>query len=101
MAKPLPLPVWDRRAGKLVMEFMDGHRLTYESEPSRSIGQWIKSQAVRLALCRVRKHALERARDRAIYSQVSHRHERVRADPISLVRRIFRPTIPAWGPQAP
>lgn len=44
MAKPLPLPVWDRRAGKLVMEFMDDSPLTYESEPSRSIGQWIKSQ---------------------------------------------------------
>jgi phosphatidylserine decarboxylase len=44
MAKPLPLPVWDRRAGKLVMEFMDDHPLTYESEPSRSIRQWMKSQ---------------------------------------------------------
>jgi phosphatidylserine decarboxylase len=44
MAKPLPLPVWDRQAGKLVMEFMDDHNLTYESEPSRSIRQWIKSQ---------------------------------------------------------
>jgi phosphatidylserine decarboxylase len=44
MAKPLPLPVWDRRAGKLVMEFMDDHKLTYESEPNRSIRQWIKSQ---------------------------------------------------------
>ena len=43
MAKPLPLPVWDRRAAKLVNEFMDDHKLTYESEPSRSIGQWIKS----------------------------------------------------------
>jgi phosphatidylserine decarboxylase len=44
MAKPLPLPIWDRRAGKLVMEFMDDHKLTYESEPSRSIKQWMKSQ---------------------------------------------------------
>jgi phosphatidylserine decarboxylase len=44
MAKPLPLPVWDRRAGKLINEFMDDHKLTYESEPSNSIGQWIKSQ---------------------------------------------------------
>ena len=44
MAKPLPLPVWDRRAGKLVKEFMDDHKLTYESERSRSIRQWIKSQ---------------------------------------------------------
>jgi hypothetical protein len=44
MAKPLPLPVWDRGAGKLVNEFMDDHKLTYESGPSRSTGQWIKSQ---------------------------------------------------------
>jgi phosphatidylserine decarboxylase len=44
MAKSLPLPIWDRRAGKFVMELMDDHRLTYESEPSRSIKQWMKSQ---------------------------------------------------------
>ena len=44
MAKPLPLPVWDRRAGKLVKEWMDDHQATYESEPRRSITQWVKSQ---------------------------------------------------------
>src|SRR5436190_22906322 len=44
MAKPLPLPVWDLRSGKLVHEWMDDHQLTYESEPRRSIAQWIKSQ---------------------------------------------------------
>ena len=44
MAKPLPLPVWDRRGGKLVREWMDDHTPTYESEPQRSITQWIKSQ---------------------------------------------------------
>jgi phosphatidylserine decarboxylase len=44
MAKPLPLPVWDRQGGKLISEWMDNHQATYESEPRRSITQWIKSQ---------------------------------------------------------
>src|SRR5207244_13593649 len=44
MAKPLPLPVWDRQTGKLVTEWMDDHQTTYESEPQRSTRQWIKSQ---------------------------------------------------------
>jgi phosphatidylserine decarboxylase len=44
MAKPLPLPVWDRQAGTLVTEWMDDHQTTYESQPQRSIRQWIKSQ---------------------------------------------------------
>jgi phosphatidylserine decarboxylase len=43
MAKPLPLPVRDRRTGKLVQEWMDDHQATYESEPRRSISQWLKS----------------------------------------------------------
>jgi phosphatidylserine decarboxylase len=44
MAKPLPLPVWDRQAGRLFREWMDDHKPTYESQPRRSITQWIKSQ---------------------------------------------------------
>jgi hypothetical protein len=44
MAKPLPLPVWDRQRGKLVEEWMDDHQPHYESEPQRSLTQWIKSQ---------------------------------------------------------
>jgi phosphatidylserine decarboxylase len=44
MAKPLPLPVWDRQRGKLVSEWMDDHTPTYETEPQRSVTQWIKSQ---------------------------------------------------------
>jgi phosphatidylserine decarboxylase len=44
MAKPLPLPVWDRQSGKLFSEWMDDHTPTYESEPRRSVTQWIKSQ---------------------------------------------------------
>jgi phosphatidylserine decarboxylase len=44
MAKPLPLPVWDRRAAKLFDEWMDDHQPTYESRPHLSITQWVKSQ---------------------------------------------------------
>jgi phosphatidylserine decarboxylase len=44
MAKPLPLPVWDRQGGKLVSEWMGDHTPTYESEPQRSMTQWLKSQ---------------------------------------------------------
>jgi phosphatidylserine decarboxylase len=44
MAKPLPLPVWDRQAGRPFSEWMDDHKPTYESQPRRSITQWIKSQ---------------------------------------------------------
>ncbi len=43
MAKPLPLPVWDRRAQKLVNEFMDDHPSTYESRPRRSLTQILES----------------------------------------------------------
>ena len=32
MAKPLPLPVWDRQRGKLLEEWMDDHQPHYESE---------------------------------------------------------------------
>jgi len=44
MAKPLPLPVWDRRAGKLIEEYMDDHPSTYESRPRRSLNQWLESE---------------------------------------------------------
>jgi phosphatidylserine decarboxylase len=43
MSKPLPLPVWDRRRGKLFQEFMDDRPTTYESEPGRSFQQWLES----------------------------------------------------------
>jgi phosphatidylserine decarboxylase len=44
MAKPLPLAVWDRQAGKLIEEFMDDHPSTYESRPRRSLNQWLESE---------------------------------------------------------
>jgi hypothetical protein len=39
-SRPLPLPLWDRKAGKLVDEFMDDTASTYESQPQRSLNQW-------------------------------------------------------------
>src|SRR3954463_5767295 len=44
MAKPLPLPVWDRERGELLEEWMDDHQPHYESEPQRSVTQWVKAQ---------------------------------------------------------
>ena len=46
MAKPLPLPVWDRQRGTLLEEWMDDHQPHYESEPQRSFTQWVKSQPI-------------------------------------------------------
>jgi phosphatidylserine decarboxylase len=46
MAKPLPLPVWDRRAEKLFQEYSDDLNATYESRPHRSIHQWLESHPV-------------------------------------------------------
>jgi phosphatidylserine decarboxylase len=43
MAKPLPLPVWDRRAGKLIEDWMDDGQPHYESDPQRSLTQLVKS----------------------------------------------------------
>jgi hypothetical protein len=42
-ARPLPLPLWDRKAGKLVDEFIDDAANTYESEPRRSLNPWLES----------------------------------------------------------
>lgn len=43
MSKPLPLPVWDRKAGKLFHDFMDDSTSTYESRPHRSLTNWLES----------------------------------------------------------
>jgi phosphatidylserine decarboxylase len=44
--QPLPLPVWDRRAGVLTKEFMDDHPATYDSTPRRSLTQWLESKPI-------------------------------------------------------
>jgi phosphatidylserine decarboxylase len=43
MARPQPLPVWDRQRGKLLNEFMDDHPATYETRPRRSLTQILQS----------------------------------------------------------
>ena len=42
-SKPLPLSVFDRKAGRLIEEFMDDAPSTYESAPRRSLNQWLES----------------------------------------------------------
>jgi phosphatidylserine decarboxylase len=43
MSAPIPLPVWDRRAGILIHEFLDDSPQTFESHPRRSLRQWLES----------------------------------------------------------
>ena len=43
-ARPEPLPVWDRRGGKKLEEFMDDAPQTYETRPRRSLRQWLEAQ---------------------------------------------------------
>jgi phosphatidylserine decarboxylase len=44
MAKPQPLPVWDRQKRKLLQEFLDDHPSTYETRPRRSPTAWLEAQ---------------------------------------------------------
>jgi phosphatidylserine decarboxylase len=43
LGKALPLPVFDRRTGRVIQEFMDDSSATYESHPHRSLMQWLGS----------------------------------------------------------
>jgi phosphatidylserine decarboxylase len=43
-ARARPVPVWDRREGKLFEEFMDDAPQTYETRPRRSLRQWLEAQ---------------------------------------------------------
>src|SRR4051812_29588850 len=43
LGKPLPLPVFDRRTGRVIQEFMDDSSATYESRPHRALMQWLGS----------------------------------------------------------
>jgi phosphatidylserine decarboxylase len=42
----MPLPVWDRRAGKMFQEYMDDAPQTYETRPYRSLRQWLEAQPI-------------------------------------------------------
>lgn len=44
MAKPEPLPIWDREAQRLVEEFSSDLASTYETRPKRSVINWLESQ---------------------------------------------------------
>jgi hypothetical protein len=44
MAKPQPLPIWDRENRKLLQEYLDDHPSTYETKPQRSMTAWLESQ---------------------------------------------------------
>ena len=46
MSKPIPLHVWDRRADKLVTEWMADSPQTYESHPRRSLRVWLESHPI-------------------------------------------------------
>src|SRR5690349_20397104 len=43
LSEPMPLPVRDRRSGRVFEEFMDDSPSTYESRPHRSVTQWLQS----------------------------------------------------------
>src|SRR5439155_7870631 len=80
---------------------MDGRSLNNVRERAASLHQAVDqiAAALRLARARLPEHASQHARNRAICSQVQHRHERVRAGQVSLVRRILRPTLPGGRSQ--
>jgi hypothetical protein len=44
MARPEPLPVWDRKSQALLQEYLDDHPSTYETRPQRSLTAWLESQ---------------------------------------------------------
>jgi phosphatidylserine decarboxylase len=72
MSKPLPLPVWDRNAGRLIEEFLDDHPTTYESEPQRSPTQWLESQPAYDWLIAALQHAPWTRRKIAPFVQKHH-----------------------------
>jgi phosphatidylserine decarboxylase len=43
MSNPQPLPVWDRKNGRLIQEFMTDSAATYESRPHRSLTNLLQS----------------------------------------------------------
>src|SRR4051812_12357323 len=44
MARPSPLPVWDRQQKRLFEEFSDDLKSTYETRPRRSPTAWLEAQ---------------------------------------------------------
>ena len=84
MAKPVPLPVWDRQGGKLVTEWMGDHQATYESEPQRSVRQWVKSHPLFDWLYAAYENTRWSARE--IEPFIRKYYERVRTYRVPLIR---------------
>ena len=72
MAKPMPLSVYARHSGKVVQEFMDDHRSTYESKPRRSPTQWIQSQPLYDRLYAAFQHSRWSAKQIEPFIQKNH-----------------------------
>jgi phosphatidylserine decarboxylase len=72
MAKPVPLSVYARHSGKIVQEFMDDHRSTYESKPRRSPTQWIQSQPLYDRLYAAFQHSRWSAKQIEPFIQKNH-----------------------------
>jgi len=43
MSNAKPLPVWDRKTGRLIQEFMTDSPATYDSRPHRSLTNWLQT----------------------------------------------------------
>jgi hypothetical protein len=98
MAKPLPLPVWDRRTDKLVMEWMGDHQTTYESRPRASLAQWIKSHPLFDWAYAAYQNTGRSARQIEPFVREYH-IDMSEFEPVRLIRGVFRSTVPAGGPQ--
>jgi phosphatidylserine decarboxylase len=98
MAKPLPLPVWDRRSGTSFSEWMDDHTPTYETQPHRSVTQWIKSQPVYDRLDAAYRNTRWSARQIEPFVRKYH-IDMSEFEPVEYrsIRGVFRPTIPPGG----
>ena len=90
MAKPLPLPVWDRQRRTLVQEWMDDHQPHYESEPQRSFTQWVKSQPVYDRLYALYQNSRLSSREiEPLIRKYQIDMARVRAGAVSIVCRVL------------
>ena len=77
-----------------------------ESEPQRSLTQWIKSRPLYDRLYALYENSRGARAKSSVHPQVPYRHGRVRAGPVSLVRRIpfvracagFRRLKKKWAP---
>jgi phosphatidylserine decarboxylase len=62
MARPEPLPVWDRKSQALLQEYLDDHPSTYETKPQRSLTAWLESQPLYDRIVAAVQHSRRSAR---------------------------------------